>query len=523
MPPLNALSTTSNLSNISSTSSILNQQSSPLILPTNNAQILQQTQQQQPSNYPQLPLQQQQQDDDAASDISDLSERKHDTEGEETDTAPEAEAVSNNEEAFGDYETRCICGYIHDDGYMVECDRCKVWQHVQCVSNNRPLPEEYLCEVCNPTKPFDRHKARLIQQHWLRDRQFVNPKLNRKDGKVKDVFGKHKDNISDSDSSDNEHVHNNNVVVKGRGISNRRKTDLHGKQRQQRRDSAKDSTTSQPVQQQQQQQRRQKRRERKVVKRKSKVQQQHNQQKLNNNSDDENNHDLWSSRLPQLHQWIEKYEEAVTNHYSPELRARISSIRVNGAHTDVTIQQYDSTVNKCRIHTQPLTEIKYLVSTVSLPPNTPVIELRGKYMLSQQHRNNANGSNCGGGSSNNNTSTLSTRQNTQRPGPFLFFYRLQKDNTEVCVDTRTYGNSARFIRRSCKPTAELRHCIEKGVLHLYIVTITQVDKNCELTIKHESHDLAAIGTTQIACACGNPEECTVNKSTIKKNGEAVEV
>lgn len=227
---------------------------------------------------------------------------------------------------------------------------------------------------------------------------------------------------------------------------------------------------------------------------------------IKSHSDDENQ-DTWASHLPQLRQWIEKYEEAVTNHYSPELRARISSLRVNGAHSDLTMQ-FDSTVHKCRVHTQPLTEIKYLVSTVNLPPNTPVIELRGKYMLSTQHRNS-------GGS-------LTTRQHSQRPGPFLFFYRLHKDNTEVCVDTRTYGNAARFIRRSCRPNAELRHCIEKGVLHLYIVSIINVEKNFELTIKHESHDLAAIGTTQIACACGNAEECLVNKSTIKKNGEVPE-
>lgn len=80
----------------------------------------------------------------------------------------------------------------------------------------------------------------------------------------------------------------------------------------------------------------------------------------------------------------------------------------------------------------------------------------------------------------------------------------------------------RFIRRSCRPNAELRHCIEKGVLHLYIVCIASVDKNCELTIKHESHDLASVGTTQIACACGRPDECAVNKTTIKKNGDASE-
>lgn len=201
----------------------------------------------------------------------------------------------------------------------------------------------------------------------------------------------------------------------------------------------------------------------------------------------------------------------MTNHYSPELRARISNIRINGAHSDLSTEM-DPDVQKCRIHSQPLTGLKYLVSTVFLPPNTPVVELRGKYMLSTQHRNSG-----GGGS-------LTTRQHAQRPGPFLFFYRLHsRDNTEVCVDTRTYGNSARFVRRSCRPNSELRHCIEKGVLHLYIVTITDVERNVELTIKHESHDLAAVGTTHIACACGSPDECLMNKTTgsvtMKKNGE----
>lgn len=52
------------------------------------------------------------QDDDAASDISCGSERKMETEGEETDTAPEAEAVTqegyNYNDHYGDYVTRCI-------------------------------------------------------------------------------------------------------------------------------------------------------------------------------------------------------------------------------------------------------------------------------------------------------------------------------------------------------------------------------------------------------------------------------
>lgn len=49
-------------------------------------------------------------EEDAASDVSCLSDRKVDTEGEETDTAPEAEAVNNDDQFdhYGDYVTRCI-------------------------------------------------------------------------------------------------------------------------------------------------------------------------------------------------------------------------------------------------------------------------------------------------------------------------------------------------------------------------------------------------------------------------------
>lgn len=453
------------------------------------------------------------QDDDAGSEISDCSDRKHDTEGEETDTAPEAEAVTNDEafDHYGDYVTRCICGFLHDDGYMVECDRCKVWQHVQCVVKNRQVPDEYLCEMCDPTKPIDSHKARLIQQQWLREKL---PELKlRKDNKLKEPgFKQHKEPLSDTDSSDAENPRHNNNTVSSKGrVPGRKKSEIQ-------RNSKPKKEISKDVPPRKQM----KKREKKFIKRKTRIaQKQQNQQQQQQHHEEDNHADSFSTmHLPQLRQWIENYEEAVTNHYSPELRARISSIRVNGQHSDnpQPVIAYDTNVCKCRVHTQPLTEIRYLVSTHSLQPDSPVIELRGKYMLSTQHRNNAG------------SVTLTTRQHAQRPGPFLFFYRLSKDNTEVCVDTRTYGNAARFIRRSCRPNAELRHCIEKGVLHLYVVTIASVQLGQELTIKHESHDLAAAGTTHIACYCGLPQdECKINNRSanntsaptlVKRNGES---
>lgn len=41
-----------------------------------------------------------------------------------------------------------------------------------------------------------------------------------------------------------------------------------------------------------------------------------------------------------------------------------------------------------------------------------------------------------------------------RPYPFVLFYSKFND-VEMCVDARTFGNDARFIRRSCTPNAEV--------------------------------------------------------------------
>lgn len=58
------------------------------------------------------------QDDDAASTISSEGGRADEgDEGEETETAPEGEGDE-------DGITRCICDFVHDDGYMICCDVC---------------------------------------------------------------------------------------------------------------------------------------------------------------------------------------------------------------------------------------------------------------------------------------------------------------------------------------------------------------------------------------------------------------
>ncbi|KAH7976938.1 hypothetical protein HPB52_021751 [Rhipicephalus sanguineus] len=59
--------------------------------------------------------------------------------------------------------TRCICGFNQDDEYMICCDQCLVWQHVDCMGLDRShIPETYLCERCCPRR-VDRQRARSLQ------------------------------------------------------------------------------------------------------------------------------------------------------------------------------------------------------------------------------------------------------------------------------------------------------------------------------------------------------------------------
>lgn len=56
---------------------------------------------------------------------------------------------------------------------------------------------------------------------------------------------------------------------------------------------------------------------------------------------------------------------------------------------------------------------------------------------------------------------------TFRPYPFVLFYS-KFDGLEMCVDARSFGNEARFIRRSCTPNSEVSRQLKKLSNPLYV-------------------------------------------------------
>eukprot|EP00732_Lithocolla_globosa_P003011 Lithocolla_globosa_v1_NODE_2220_length_2104_cov_18.222548.p1 type:complete len:544 gc:universal NODE_2220_length_2104_cov_18.222548:1955-324(-) len=61
-------------------------------------------------------------------------------------------------------EIGCICEYEDDDGFMIQCEQCLVWQHTVCVGiSQQNIPEQYYCEKCKP-RPVDRKAANEAQK-----------------------------------------------------------------------------------------------------------------------------------------------------------------------------------------------------------------------------------------------------------------------------------------------------------------------------------------------------------------------
>merc|ERR1719483_1756940 len=158
-----------------------------------------------------------------------------------------------------------------------------------------------------------------------------------------------------------------------------------------------------------------------------------------------------------LRSWIDNYEEAVTNHYNPELRARLQGAKLPSNYfkpKDVNgIRE-----QRCNVSLRG-NGLKVLTANNFIPQHTPVIECRGKYML-------------GGNKGSRNL-------------PFVLVHRLSQD-IEVVVDGKTYWNDSRFCRRADGRTGEsnavVKHHLEKGSLHLYIVASKNIEKNQEILL-----------------------------------------
>ncbi|MFT7801152.1 SET domain-containing protein 5 isoform X1 [Arapaima gigas] len=158
---------------------------------------------------------------------------------------------------------------------------------------------------------------------------------------------------------------------------------------------------------------------------------------------DENTEEGWESKI---RQWTDQYEEASANQYSADVQMLLQLHREGNSSTAATMDNINRTELACnntvlgsqmQLQLGRVTRVqkhrKILRAARDLETDTLIIEYRGKVMLKQQFEVNGHF--------------------FKKPYPFVLFYS-KFNEVEMCVDARTFGNDARFIRRSCTPNAE---------------------------------------------------------------------
>ncbi|XP_072571521.1 histone-lysine N-methyltransferase SETD5 isoform X3 [Paramormyrops kingsleyae] len=218
---------------------------------------------------------------------------------------------------------------------------------------------------------------------------------------------------------------------------------------------------------------------------------------------DENTAEGWETRI---RQWTDQYEEALANQYSADVQTLLQQHRAEGrAPAEAAMDNINRTELACnntvigsqmQLQLGRVTRVqkhrKILRAARDLETDTLIIEYRGKVMLKQQFEVNGHF--------------------FKKPYPFVLFYS-KFNEVEMCVDARTFGNDARFIRRSCTPNAEVRHMIAEGMIHLCIYAVTRISKDSEVTIGFDYEFSSCNYKVDCACHKGN-QNCPVQKHNL---------
>ena len=69
-------------------------------------------------------------------------------ESEKTSIQAFKSTIFKSEADEGEDRIECLCGQYKDEGLMIQCEKCQVWQHCDCVGQTGENDDSYLCPRC---------------------------------------------------------------------------------------------------------------------------------------------------------------------------------------------------------------------------------------------------------------------------------------------------------------------------------------------------------------------------------------
>nr|XP_006824363.1 PREDICTED: histone-lysine N-methyltransferase 2E-like [Saccoglossus kowalevskii] len=365
---------------------------------------------------------------------------------------------SNNTETADENEdtsiTRCICDFDHDDGYMICCDQCGVWQHVECMGLDRNhIPDSYFCEKCEP-RNIDKLTAVALQSK-----------------KKEEMIG-----IDTSATDSGDEVTTTRYTAVSNSPTSLTLTTLKSKKvkRKKKRREKEDDEDKQN----------------KDMTKKLKVKRD-GSRKLRTEFVplSEETMDSWDMEAVMCGDFMKNGDETMVNQYCADIQHILASHKHKS--DDAAVIPNKQLPVRTSIFNQINKSRTGLQATEDIKTDQPLMEYISKVMLKEQF----------------------DAQNTffKRPYPFVLFYN-KFDNVEMCLDARSYGNDAKYVSRSCCPNAEVRHAVKDGNIYLYICSITDISKGCEISIGFDFNfkDCAY----PVECVC-HTENCPVVKHNSK--------
>lgn len=325
----------------------------------------------------------------------------------------------------------CICGFTHDDGFTIQCEKCNVWQHAVCVNiGNDEVPDIYLCNKCGD-KSYDTERARKLQARRVKRLQASN----RRDMEY----------TNDTHATDKTRPNSEQPESKDKSVHNSKFKRLLMGSTEEGSELQKNGLSSTGM--------------------------------FLTPTDSRNDTENESDRKSRLAQKNSSYYVPIShNRYSqPSVRRFVEALA-----------QKDQQRNDIRIftvaeyHNMELPDVMIkltsdhpkqkfggfsqhgLFSESYIPKNNCVINYLGEVMMQEHYKSNH----------------INQYREFGCPKPGVFFH----PSLPICIDARLVGSQARFIRKSCRPNCEVQTVVIDNHVNFIVFSTEDINPGSELTL-----------------------------------------